>query len=601
MTESPASLFSSFRYFGADFVAFAGASGVTTLFLVFCGAVLEGAGLVLLLPLLAVATNQAVHDGGWLGLAAYWLGLAGAHSQLAKLAVLLAALGAVMALRAIVLMARDLRLAKLQVGFVEYQRSKVVDRLASSSWEDVSRLRHARIAHLMSGDIQRIGSAANSLLRSATSLVLLLSQCALAFWLSPLLASAVFAILTACGLGSYAVLRRARRFGMYATTANLELIDTTMQFLGGLKLAISHNAQFSFARRFQNTLRKLAREQISFSKQVALTNIAGTTIAFSVGATGLLVGLGLLHLEPVVLATLLLVVGRMSAPALQIQQGIQQIASLLPAYEKLRDLISELKPAQGVEIATVGRIAAGTILFSGVSYRHPAEGKEIRGRGVHGLSLQIPKACLLGVAGPSGSGKTTFADLLAGLYLPQCGTITQGGQTISAPELPAWRQRTSYVPQDAFLFHDGIRENLAWAVPEATEDDMWQALIHAEAGEMVSHMPYGLDTIMGERGNLISGGERQRIALARAILRRPDLLILDEATSGVDLAMERKILRRLRTLSPSPTIVLISHRPESLAYCDAILCFADGRAFLQEALKPTITADADAEMAQQPA
>jgi ATP-binding cassette subfamily C protein len=230
-----------------------------------------------------------------------------------------------------------------------------------------------------------------------------------------------------------------------------------------------------------------------------------------------------------------------------------------------------------VVIADPIPIPTGPITFEAVSYQHADDRDDARGGGVHTLSLQIPSACLIGVAGPSGSGKTTFADLLAGLYTPQSGRIAIGGRTLAAELLPSWRDRTSYVPQDAFLFHDSIRRNLAWANPNVTEDDMWQALAFADAENLVKRMPQGLDTMMGERGNFVSGGERQRIALARAVLRKPELLILDEATSGVDLGAERAILVRLLDLTPLPTIVLISHRPESLQLCDRIIRFANGR------------------------
>ncbi|GAA0528103.1 hypothetical protein GCM10008941_04340 [Rhizomicrobium palustre] len=372
------------------------------------------------------------------------------------------------------------------------------------------------------------------------------------------------------------MLRRSRQFGIHTTNTNLELLDNTMQFLGGLKLAISQNAQPSFADAFKGSLAKLTREQISFSRQFALTGVAGTTISFAVGATGVLVGFGLLHLEPAVLVTLLLVIGRMSGPAFQLQQGIHQIANLLPAYEKLSKLLSELTPDKAGQLTASSPIPSGMIEFVAVSYLHTGNGEAARGGGVRELSLQIPRACLVGVAGPSGSGKTTFADLLAGLYLPQRGQITIGGQPLSIEMLPSWRNRTSYVPQDTFLFHDSIRRNLAWENPYIMEDDMWQALALADADALVKRMPLGLDTVLGERGSLVSGGERQRIALARAVLRKPDLLILDEASSGIDLFAERTILKRLLRFNPLITIVLISHRSESLQICDHLIRFANG-------------------------
>jgi ABC-type multidrug transport system fused ATPase/permease subunit len=142
--------------------------------------------------------------------------------------------------------------------------------------------------------------------------------------------------------------------------------------------------------------------------------------------------------------------------------------------------------------------------------------------------------------------------------------------------LAAWRHAIAYVSQDAFLSHDTLRRNVCWMNPRASETDIWEALVCAGADALVRRMEAGLDTVVGERGTLVSGGERQRLALARAILRKPRVLVLDEATSAIDVAGEREIFARLRNLSPRPTIVVIAHRAESLALCDRQLRFEAG-------------------------
>ena len=145
----------------------------------------------------------------------------------------------------------------------------------------------------------------------------------------------------------------------------------------------------------------------------------------------------------------------------------------------------------------------------------------------------------------------------------------------------------SYVSQDPYLFHDTVRHNLSWANPQASESDMWQALMLAGADDLVRRMDSGLDTLVGERGTLVSGGERQRIALARAILRRPRVLVLDEATSAIDVASEHDILTRLRAFAPRPTVIIIAHRAESLALCDRVIALQAGRRTDEKAEQPT--------------
>jgi ATP-binding cassette subfamily C protein len=160
---------------------------------------------------------------------------------------------------------------------------------------------------------------------------------------------------------------------------------------------------------------------------------------------------------------------------------------------------------------------------------------------------------------------------MVGLYSPQAGTIRLGEKALDGPVLATWRESLSYVSQDPFLFHDSIQRNLLWARPDASDEDMWQALELADANRLVRNLPGGLDAVVGERGTLLSGGERQRIALARALIRKPSFLLLDEATSAIDLKSEGRILERLRGLDPRPAILIIAHRGESLALCDRVI------------------------------
>jgi ATP-binding cassette subfamily C protein len=219
----------------------------------------------------------------------------------------------------------------------------------------------------------------------------------------------------------------------------------------------------------------------------------------------------------------------------------------------------------------------GPIVFQNVGFQHRPDADNNELAGVSGVNLVIEPGEIVGIAGPSGAGKTTLADLLVGLFPPQQGRITVGGRPLEGAVLAAWRAQLSYISQDAFLFHDAVRRNLDWATPSATESDMWWALELAGADALVRRMPAGLNTVLGERGTLISGGERQRLALARAVLRKPRLVILDEATSAIDVAGERTIFDRLRAISPRPTLVIVAHRAESLACCDRTVRIEAGR------------------------
>jgi len=180
------------------------------------------------------------------------------------------------------------------------------------------------------------------------------------------------------------------------------------------------------------------------------------------------------------------------------------------------------------------------------------------------------------LTGDSGTGKTSIADLAAGLLFAQSGVIRVGDVALTPETAAAWREHVGYDGQDPFLQHASLRDNLRWGRPQADEPGMWQALEIVGAAERVRRFAAGLDTLVGERGSLLSGGERQRIAIARALLREPRLLILDEATSGLDSAGERALFGRLKMLPTRPMILLITHRRDNLDLCDRVYRLTDG-------------------------
>jgi ATP-binding cassette subfamily C protein len=192
------------------------------------------------------------------------------------------------------------------------------------------------------------------------------------------------------------------------------------------------------------------------------------------------------------------------------------------------------------------------------------------------LTLDIAAGRTTAIVGPSGAGKSTLADLIIGLLQPTSGQLYVDGTPLGPERLPSWRSRIGYVSQDTVLLHDTVRANLAWARRGATETELWQA-IRLAAADFVGELPHGLDTVVGERGVLLSGGERQRLALARALLRRPEVLILDEATSSLDSENELRIQEAIEGLHRRLTILIITHRLSTIRSADIIYVLDQGR------------------------
>lgn len=191
-------------------------------------------------------------------------------------------------------------------------------------------------------------------------------------------------------------------------------------------------------------------------------------------------------------------------------------------------------------------------------------------------SMDIPAGNFTVIIGPSGAGKTTIVDLIAGLFWPCSGGIYVDGILLADINLFLWRKMIGYVPQEMFLFHDTIYHNVSFGDSTITREDVKEALKNAEVWDFVSSLSTGMDTVIGERGSRLSGGQRQRIAIARAIVRKPKLLILDEVTTALDPKTEAEICATLRKLRGKITIVAISHQPSMIEVADKIYSLRDG-------------------------
>jgi ATP-binding cassette subfamily C protein len=338
----------------------------------------------------------------------------------------------------------------------------------------------------------------------------------------------------------------------------------------------------NFVNEFEASVAALKRQQIAFARQQMTNRLAATIITGLAGALIAYVGLIVLQTPAPVLIAMLLVFTRISGPVMQMSQLVQQFAHTLPAYGEVCQLEQDLSaPEESRPCHGSKTIAQEPIAFRDVTFRYQ-QTRQSAPSAITGLNLIIEPGSCVGVTGPTGAGKTTFADLLIGLIEPQAGEIAVGHTPLRGQAAVMWRDHVSYVAQDPYLFRDTIRRNLTWARPEASEADLWEALAIAGADLLVRGLESGLDTVLGERGTLISGGERQRLCLARAVLRRPWLFVLDEATSAIDVAAEHEILKRILGLHPRPTIVMIAHRDQSLAYCDRMLRFQSGRLIADE-------------------
>lgn len=364
--------------------------------------------------------------------------------------------------------------------------------------------------------------------------------------------------------------------------------------VGGALLAMLFGSRRDDAARFEDQAQRVAAIGVKralygrlFFTALMLTAAFATALAYGWG--GVLAARGTLDVGTVVALASYLV--RLYGPLIGISNIQVNVMTALVSFERVFDLL-DLKPmiaeAPGAAPLPPGK---ATIAFDDVSFRYPAADEVAlasleaapgrpgaAGRVVlYDISFRVAPGELVALVGPSGAGKTTVTQLIPRLYDPTAGRVTINGMDLRQATLASVRERIGVVTQDAHLFHDTIRANLLYANPGASDAELYDALRAAQVHALVAALPEGLDTLVGERGYRFSGGEKQRLAIARVLLKAPEIVILDEATAHLDSASEAAIQQAFEVALAGRTSIVIAHRLSTILKADQILVLDGGR------------------------
>ncbi|MPY94353.1 MAG: ATP-binding cassette domain-containing protein [Acidimicrobiia bacterium] len=320
-----------------------------------------------------------------------------------------------------------------------------------------------------------------------------------------------------------------------------------------------------------------------------LTLVAALATALVYGLGGSLAISGSLGIGTLVALTAYL--GRLYGPLTSLSNLQVDVMTTLVSFERVLEVL-DLEPsvadAPGARALERG---ASSITFEGVSFRYPAASEVSlaslesvaqlsQGAGADVLrevSFAVPPGHLTALVGPSGAGKTTVTGLVTRLFDATSGVVRVGGQDVRDVTQQSLRDAIGVVSQDAHLFHDTLRANLLYAKPDATEAELVAALQAAYVWDVVAALPEGLDTVVGDRGHRLSGGEKQRLAIARVLLKSPAVVVLDEATAHLDSESEAAVQRALGTALARRTSLVIAHRLSTVRHADEILVLDAGR------------------------
>jgi len=345
--------------------------------------------------------------------------------------------------------------------------------------------------------------------------------------------------------------------------------------LGALRLVKAFGAEEHERRRFESQAGSAARTRVgaafaeaSLNFLIGLIVASGTALVLYIGVNDVLAG-------ELTVGDLLLVMAYLAQLYQPLQAMGAQIAGqqrALASIERALELLDEPATLVDRPNARPLRRARGAVSFEDVSFSYGS-----RQPTLHGISFAVPAGASAGIVGRTGAGKSSLISLIIRLYDPSAGRILLDGVDLRDYRIADLRQQFGVVSQDPILFSDTIAANIAYPRPEAPMKDIMEAAQAAEAHDFIARLPDGYDTLCGERGMRFSGGERQRLSLARAFLRDAPILILDEPTSAVDVATEAAILRGIERLMEGRTTFMVTHRLATLRRCDFCLIMEAGQ------------------------
>jgi ATP-binding cassette subfamily C protein len=544
---------------------------VLTLALMVCLGLAEGVSILMLVPLLQLVGLDVQH--GALGRIAEFI------SSIFSIIGIRPTLIAVLCVYVFIVIIHSLLRRwetsvslTLEYEFVVRLREKLYRAIANTNWLFFARNKVSDFTHALTIEMERIGATTYYILNLLATGIVAIVYILFALKLSAMMTGLVFL----CGIGLMFLLKKktkvAHETGEGLSDAMSGLYNAISEHLNGMKTAKSYGVE----ERHVEIFRRLA-ELVRHMYTHAVQNQAEVNYWFNIGSVIILslvlyVSIQILSIPTAGVLLLLFLFARVMPKLSSIQQNFQSSINMLPSFSRVMELQKRCEEAAETETKRYEKIDIGNgIKFNKVSFSYDGNIPVIKD-----IDIAIKAGQTTAIVGPSGAGKTTIADLLMGLIAPKEGSILLDRKEFSPKSMRAWREQIGYVPQDTFLFNDTVKANLLWAKPNANEEEINQSLRFAAAEEFVSGLSKGLDTILGDRGVLVSGGERQRIALARALLRKPSLLILDEATSSLDSENEKRIQNAIEKLHGQMTILVISHRLSTIRGADIIHVIEDG-------------------------
>lgn len=462
-----------------------------------------------------------------------------------------------------------LKTAKLRKRFTCHNRDRLYQSLLKTTWQFITKNKMSDYTNILTVQVQNMGAAGQEFLQFLSRFILSFLYFVVSLIISWKMTLLAVGCLLTLSLLTFSFNKGAFEYGKIQVLDYKSFFQAITEQLVSLKMIKSYSSEKYHADKLGIMGEQLDVQNFNLTRNNELTKfiqVVGAVIAFSLI---FYVSYMWLKVPFEILLLLLLVFARLLSNVIVLQKIFQQLLFKISSFKDFEKLFSDCKNNQehsGNKNLKILKFV-DKIRLDNVSFAYEGENQQI----LDNISLVIPRNQIVAIVGPSGVGKTTLVDIIAGLLMPNSGSVYCDDEELVGDARLAWRKSLAYVTQETFLFHETIRSNLSWFNNDLTEKKLWHALDQAAALELVKALPDGLDTIIGDRGVKLSGGERQRLAIARALLSNPELLILDEATSALDDESEKKIQEALDNLRGKLTVIIIAHRKSSIRNVDKII------------------------------
>jgi len=534
-------------------------------------ALTEIAGVSMLIPLLDV-----VQGGGTLtvttGYVAWLSELVGRFGVSFGLGAVLTLTVAIGTIQLGMGLARDLMTGRLFLRLRERSQNDTFDALVDSSQHFYTSQKVGHMADVLQTQVNRTGDAVHSLLKIITDGLLLLGYGVFLTFVSWPLTLLMILIAAVKGALTGVFTRRARVLGWRAVEAGKEKNARLLESLHAMRLIRTFGRDEHEKAHLKHLNRAEVHPKVRQRVNASLHNFVEGLVAPIALCLIVYLSLRVWDLRGTLILVFLAALQRTLPLLLQVNRERVQLNADLPAVKAVFVLSDAARHSRMPDGAIGKTRFEDHLQFRDVSFAYGA-GRQV----LHDVSFTVRKGETIAVVGESGAGKSTLVHLILRLYDPSAGAILVDGVDLRHLQIDAWHRVIGLVAQDTFVFNDSVLENIRYGRLDATEPEVRDAAARAHATEFILQLEHGFDTLIGDRGVRLSGGQRQRIAIARAFLRDPQVLLMDEATSSLDSVTERLVDTSMRELSRDRTTLIIAHRLSTVQSADRILVMHGGR------------------------